>query len=179
MIKNDAYNRQGRATTNFTTRLPALQSDLAAEILKDPYLFDFLSIDETFHERELESGLILHLEKFLIELGAGFAFVGRQYHLKLRCFVVVELKKGAFKPEYAGKLNFYCSAVDDLLRHEDDQQTIGLILCQTKDKVLAEYALRDIQKPIGVSEYELTRALPDNLKSSLPTIEEIEEAMEK
>ena len=192
-IKSDAYNRQGKAVTNFADRLPAVQSVLATEMLKDPYIFDFLTLEEPFHERELEVGLILHVEKFLLELGAGFAFVGRQYHvevgesdfyidllfyhLKLRCYVVVELKKGAFKPEYAGKLNFYCSVVDDVMRHEQDQQTIGLILCQTKDKVLAEYSLRDIQKPIGVSEYDLTRALPENLKSSLPSVEEIEEAM--
>lgn len=159
-------------------------------MLKDPYLFDFLTLEEPFHERELETGLVQHLERFLLELGSGFAFVGRQYHLevsnkdfyldllfynlKLRCFIVVELKKGDFKPEYAGKMNFYCSVVDDQLRIETDQPTIGLILCQTKDSILAEYALRDIHKPIGISDYELTRALPENLKSSLPTVEEIE-----
>ncbi|MDR3281260.1 MAG: PDDEXK nuclease domain-containing protein [Synergistaceae bacterium] len=194
MIKNDAYSRQGKAITNFAANLPSHQSDIAAGELKDPYIFDFLTLSEPFQEKELESELIKHLEKFLIELGSGFAFVGRQfhleisdqdyyidllfYHLKLRSFVVIELKKGAFKPEYAGKLNFYCSVVDDLLRHETDNATIGLILCQTKDKVLAEYALRDIRKPIGVSEYELTRALPDDLKSSLPSIEDIEQALE-
>jgi hypothetical protein len=159
-------------------------------VLKDPYLFDFLTLAEPFQERELEVGLVRHLEKFLLELGQGFAFVGRQYHLevsdkdfyldllfyhlKLRCFVVIDLKKGDFRPEYAGKVNFYCSVVDDRLKHETDQPTIGLILCQTKDRILAEYALRDIHKPIGVSNYELTRALPENLKSALPTIEEIE-----
>ncbi|MBU0600424.1 DUF1016 family protein [bacterium] len=190
MIKNDAHKRQGKAITNFDVHLPAQQSDLARQSLKDPYIFDFLTLTDPFNERELETELIKHLEKFLIELGAGFAFVGRQYHLevsdkdfyidllfyhlKLRCFIVIELKKGDFKPEYAGKMNFYCSVVDDLLRHPTDQQTIGLILCQTKDKILAEYALRDVHKPIGVSEYELTRALPENLKSSLPSIEEIE-----
>jgi len=145
---------------------------------------------EPFQERELETGLVRHLEKFLLELGQGFAFVGRQYrlevsdkdfyidllfyHLSLRCFIVIELKKGDFKPEYAGKMNFYCSVVDDKLKHISDQPTIGLILCQTKDRILAEYALCDIHKPIGVSGYELTRALPENLKSSLPSIEEIE-----
>ncbi len=154
------------------------------------YLFDFLTIEEPFHERELETALVRHLEKFLLELGQGFAFVGRQYHLevsdkdfyldllfyhlRLRCFIVIELKKGEFKPEYAGKMNFYCSVVDDQLRNEIDQPTIGLILCQTKDRILAEYSLRDIHKPIGISDYELTRSLPDNLKSSLPTVEEIE-----
>ena len=195
MIKSNAYARQGKSTTNFAAKLPEAQSALAEELLKDPYIFDFLTIEEPFRENELEAGLVQHLEKFLMELGAGFSFVGRQYHievgehdfyidllfyhLKLRAFVVIELKKGAFKPEYAGKLNFYCSVVDDVLRHEHDNPTIGLILCQTKDKVLAEYALRDIQKPIGVSEYDLTRALPDELKSSLPSIEDIETAMQE
>jgi len=190
MIKGNAHERQGQAVSNFSDRLPAPQSELARQLLKDPYLFDFLTLEEPFHERELETGLVRHLEKFLLELGAGFAFVGRQYHLevsdkdfyldllfyhlKLRCFIVVELKKGDFKPEYAGKMNFYCSVVDDQLKNETDQPTIGLILCQTKDRILAEYALRDIHKPIGISDYELTRALPENLKSSLPTVEEIE-----
>ena len=190
MIKGKVHERQGAAVTNFQQRLPDSQSDLARKLLKDPYIFDFLTLDEPFHERELETGLVRHLEKFLLELGQGIAFVGRQYHLqvsdkdfyldllfyhlKLRCFVVIDLKKGDFKPEYAGKVNFYCSVVDDRLKHETDQPTIGLILCQTKDRILAEYALRDIHKPIGVSGYELTRALPENLKSALPTIEEIE-----
>lgn len=193
MIKSNAHKRQGTAVTNFEKSLPATHSDLARQMLKDPYIFDFLTLTEPFEERELEVGLVKHLEKFLLELGQGFAFVGRQYHLevsdkdfyldllfyhlKLRCFVVIELKKGGFKPEYAGKMNFYCSVVDDKLKHENDQPTIGLILCQDKDKVLAEYALRDIHKPIGVSGYELTRALPDNLKSSLPSIEAIEAEM--
>ncbi|ABQ25217.1 PDDEXK nuclease domain-containing protein [Geotalea uraniireducens] len=190
MIKSNAHERQGAAVTNFGQRLPSPQSDLARQLLKDPYIFDFLTLEEPFHERELETGLVRHLEKFLLELGQGFAFVGRQYHLevsdkdfyidllfyhlRLRCFVVIELKKGDFKPEYAGKMNFYCSVVDDKLKHDTDQPTIGLILCQTKDRILAEYALRDINKPIGVSDYELTRALPESLKSALPTIEQIE-----
>lgn len=190
MIKSTVHERQGEAVSNFAARLPAPQSALARQLLKDPYLFDFLTLEEPFHERELETGLVRHLEKFLLELGAGFAFVGRQYrlevsdrdfyldllfyHLKLRCFIVIELKKGDFKPEYAGKMNFYCSVVDDRLRNDTDQPTIGLILCQTKDRILAEYTLRDIHKPIGISDYELTRALPENLKSSLPTVEEIE-----
>jgi hypothetical protein len=147
-------------------------------------------LEEPFHERELETGLVKHLEKFLMELGQGFAFIGRQHHLavsdndyyldllfyhyRLHCFVVVDLKRGKFKPEYAGKMNFYCSVVDDQLRKESDEPTIGLILCQTKDRVIAEYALRDVHKPIGVSDYDLTQALPKNLKSSLPSIEEIE-----
>lgn len=189
-IKNRAYERQGAAVTNFATTLPDVHANLVQGLLKDPYLFDFLTMEEPFHERELETGLVRHIEKFLLELGRGFAFVGRQYllevsdrefyldllfyHLQLRCFVVVELKKGDFKPEYAGKMNFYCSAVDDQLRHQHDQPTIGLILCQTKDHIVAEYALRDIHKPIGVADYELTRALPRELASSLPSIEDIE-----
>ena len=189
-IQNRAHERQGAAITNFADTLPAVHADLAQGLLKDPYLFDFLTLEEPFHERELETGLLLHLEKFLLELGRGFAFVGRQhhleisdrdfyldllfYHLQLRCYIVIELKKGDFKPEYAGKMNFYCSAVDDLLRHDQDAPTIGLILCQTKDRIVAEYALRDINKPIGLADYELTRALPENLASSLPSIESLE-----
>ena len=190
MIKSNAHERQGKAVTNFEAHLPAPQSDFAQQALKDPYIFDFLTLDEPFRERELETGLVRHLEKFLLELGTGFSFVGRQYHLdvgnddfyidllfyhlKLRCFVVIDLKVGPFKPGYAGKMNFYLNVVDDKLKHETDNPSIGLILCQDKKKILAEYALRGMQKPIGVSEYELTRALPDSLKSALPTIEEIE-----
>jgi predicted nuclease of restriction endonuclease-like (RecB) superfamily len=195
MIKNDAYTRQGVSQHNFDKTLPAPFSDLVQQTLKDPYIFDFMTLAEPFTERELELELIKHIEKFLIELGAGFAFVGRQYplvvsdkeyaidllfyHLRLRCFVVIDLKRGDFKPEYGGKMNFYCSAVDDLLRHSTDQETIGLILCQNKDTIIAEYALRSLQKPIGISEYELTRILPDNLKSSLPSIEDIENELTK
>jgi predicted nuclease of restriction endonuclease-like (RecB) superfamily len=190
MIKSNAHKRQGAAVTNFDMRLPEPHAKLARDTLKDPYIFDFLALDKPFRERELEAGLVKHLERFLLELGAGFAFVGRQvhldvaeedfyidllfYHLKLRSFVVVDLKIGPFKPEYAGKINFYCNVVDDKYRHATDNPTIGLILCQDKKRVLAEYALRGLDKPIGISEYELTRALPDNLKSALPTIEEIE-----
>jgi predicted nuclease of restriction endonuclease-like (RecB) superfamily len=193
MIKGKAHERQGEAVSNFAVRLPAPQSELAQQLLKDPYLFDFLTIEEPFHERELETGLVRHLEKFLLELGSGFAFVGRQYHLevsdrdfyldllfyhlRLRCFIVIELKKGDFKPEYAGKMNFYCNVVDDRLKHPSDQPTIGLILCQEKKRVVAEYALRGMTKPIGISEYELTRTLPDELKSSLPSIEELEKEL--
>ena len=189
-IKNQAHERQGEAITNFASTLPEAHAGIAQGLLKDPYLFDFLTLEEPFHERELETGLLQHLEKFLLELGRGFAFVGRQYrlevsdrefyldllfyHLHLRCFIVVDLKKGDFKPEYAGKMNFYCSAVDDLLKHKDDAPTIGLILCQTKDRILAEYSLKDINKPIGLADYELTRALPKELSSSLPSIEDIE-----
>lgn len=195
MIKSEVHNRQGKITNNFKATLPKIQSDLVKETLKDPYVFDFLTLSEPFQERELETELIKHLEKFLIELGAGFAFLGRQYkltitdqdfyldllfyHIKLRCFVVIDLKKGDFKPEYAGKMNFYCSAVDDMLKNKSDNPTIGLILCENKNRIFAEYALKDINKPIGVSEYELTRALPENLKSSLPSIEEIENELIK
>lgn len=190
MIESKLHLRQGSKTNNFVEQLPDPQSDLARQALKDPYIFDFLTLTQPFTERELETELIRHIEKFLLELGKGFAFVGRQYHLEvgdgdyyldllfyhlqIRCFVIIDLKKGEFKPEYAGKMNFYCAVVDDLLRHPTDGRTIGLILCQTKDKVIAEYALRGVQTPIGISEFELTRALPENYKSSLPTIEDIE-----
>lgn len=190
MVKSQLHKRQGNITNNFNLTLQSPQSDIVRQSLKDPYIFDFLTLTKPFQERELETELIKHLEKFLLELGKGFAFLGRQYkltitdqdfyldllfyHIKLRCFVVIELKKGEFKPEYAGKMNFYCSAVDDLLKNESDNPTIGLILCESKNRIFAEYALKDINKPIGISEYELTRALPENLKSSLPTIEELE-----
>lgn len=189
-IAGDAHARRGKAVTNFAATLPAPESDLAQQSLKDPYIFDFLTLTEPFQERELETGLVGHLEKFLLELGAGFAFVGRQYrldvggedftidllfyHLRLRAFVVIDLKKGQFKPEYAGKLNFYCNVVNDKLKHPTDAPTIGLILCQTKDNVLAEYSFSGIDKPIGISTYELTRALPPALQSALPTVEQIE-----
>jgi predicted nuclease of restriction endonuclease-like (RecB) superfamily len=190
MIRAQSHSRQGAAINNFQQHLPNPHANIVQQTLKDPYVFDFLTLGDVFHERELETGLVRHLEKFLLELGAGFAFVGRQYrievadedfyidllfyHLKLRCYVVVELKRGEFKPEYAGKLNFYCNLVDDQLRHASDAQTIGLMLCQSKNRVLAEYALRGIDKPIGVANYELTRALPESLQSTLPTIEDIE-----
>jgi predicted nuclease of restriction endonuclease-like (RecB) superfamily len=194
-VKSDAYRRRGGAVTNFDRILPAPQSDLARQTLKDPYIFDFVTLDKPFRERELETSLIHHLEKFLLELGQGFAFVGRQYrievdgtdfyidllfyHLKLRAFVVIDLKAGAFRPEFAGKINFYCNVVNDTLRHPMDQPTIGLILCQGKDRMLAEYALSGIDKPIGVSSYELTRALPESLQSALPTVEEIEAELDE
>jgi predicted nuclease of restriction endonuclease-like (RecB) superfamily len=193
-METSAHQRIGQAATNFSRRLPPPDSELVQQTLKDPYLFDFLTLDASFHERELETGLITHLEKFLLELGQGFAFVGRQYHLevagkdfyldllfyhlKLRRYVVIDLKRGDFKPEYAGKMNFYCSLVDDKLRHETDKPTIGLILCQQPNRVLAEYALRDMDKPIGVSGFELTRALPETMQSSLPSIEDIERELE-
>ncbi len=189
-IEAQAHARHGKVVSNFDAALPAPQSDLAQQTLKDPYLFDFLTLAEPFHERELETELVRHLEKFLLELGQGFAFVGRQYrldvgdedfyldllfyHLRLRAFVVIDLKKGKFKPEYAGKLNFYCNVVNDRLKHPADQPTIGLILCQTQDQLLAEYSFAGIDKPIGISTYELTRALPQGMRSALPTVEEIE-----
>lgn len=189
-IAAGAHARHGKVVSNFATRLPAPQSDLAQQALKDPYIFDFLTLTEPFQERELETALVRHVEKFLLELGQGFAFVGRQfklavgdedyyidllfYHLQLRAFVVIDLKRGAFKPEYAGKLNFYCNVVNERLKHPSDAPTIGLILCQTRDRLLAEYSFAGIDKPIGISTYELTRALPARLKSALPTVEEIE-----
>ncbi len=196
-IKSKLHARAGKAVTNFTRALPTPDSDMAQQALKDPYLFDFLTLREEHLERDLEQGLIEHIQDFLLELGKEFAFVGRQYHLevdgddyyldllfyhlKLRCYVVIELKNTAFKPEYTGKLNFYLSAVDDLLRHKDDAPTIGLLLCKTKKNFTVEYALRGVDRPIGVAAYEtkLVASLPKNLKSSLPTIEEIEAEFEK
>ncbi len=191
-IENDLYSREGKALTNFKTTLPAPQSDLAQQTLKDPYVFDFLTLHNEHFEKELEDGLVNHIQNFLIELGQGFAFLGRQYlltvsghpfyidllfyHVKLRCFVVVELKAKAFKPEDAGQLNFYLSAVDDMIKHPSDNPTIGILLCKDRDKVIAEYAFRGIERPMGVVEYEtmLTKAIPEELKASLPTVNEIE-----
>lgn len=189
-IDMQAHARHGKARSNFALTLPEHQSDLVQQTLKDPYIFDFLTLTEPFQERELENELVRQLEKFLLELGQGFAFVGRQYkvevgdedfyidllfyHLRLRAFVVIELKKGKFKPEYAGKLNFYCNVVNDRLKQPTDQPTIGLILCQERSRLLAEYSFAGIDKPIGISTYELTRALPKDMKSALPTVEEIE-----
>lgn len=191
-IESDLYRRQGKAITNFSDRLPAPQSDLARQSLKDPYLFDFLTLRDEAAERDLEAGLVDHIQKFLLELGAGFAFVGRQmplvvgdddyyldllfYHLKLRCFVVIDLKMRKFTPEDAGKMNFYLTAVDSQVKHADDGPTIGLILCKTRDRITAEYALRDISKPIGVAEWQtkLVHSLPKRLRGTLPSIDEIE-----
>jgi len=189
-IESGLYRRQGKALTNFTRTLPASQSELAQQVVKDPYNFDFLTITEEAREREIERALIEHIRDFLLELGIGFAFVGSQYpiqvggeefrldllfyHLRLRAFIVLDLKVGEFQPEFSGKMNFYLSAVDDLLRHPDDQPSIGIILCKSKNKVVAEYALRDIRKPVGVSEYRLTEALPKRLRGSLPAIEQLE-----
>jgi predicted nuclease of restriction endonuclease-like (RecB) superfamily len=189
-IKSDLYSRQGKAITNFSKNLPAVNSDLAEQLLKDPYNFDFLTLTEPYKERELENALVENITKFLLELGTGFAYVGRQvpmivggqeyfidllfYHLKLRAFVVIELKATSFMPEYAGKLSFYLSAANDLLKHPTDNPTIGLMICKDKNDVVAEYALKDINQPMGISEYQLTKLFPSDFKSSLPTIEEIE-----
>lgn len=189
-IESGLYRRQGQAVTNFETTLPAPQSDLARELLKDPYHFGFLSLGDELREREIERSLLAHIRDFLLELGVGFAMVGSQYHmevggqeyfldllfyhLRLRCFVVVELKVGAFQPEHAGKMNFYLAAVDDLLRHEGDQPSIGLILCRQRNRVIVEYALRATQHPIGVAGYRFTERLPEQLRGNLPTAEELE-----
>jgi predicted nuclease of restriction endonuclease-like (RecB) superfamily len=189
-IKQEVHKKEGKLISNFKAILPPINSELVQQSFKDPYLFDFVTMAEPFRERELELNLVKHMEKFLLELGSGFAFVGRQYHLevsdkdfyvdllfyhlKLRCYVVIELKKGEFKPSYSGQINFYCSVVDDVLAHENDNPTIGLILCQEKDEIVAEYSLRNMSQPIGISEYELTEILPKEFVSSLPTIEMLE-----
>mgnify|MGYP001106717946 CR=1 FL=1 len=191
-IESGLYDRQGKAITNFPATLPPADSDMAAQVFKDPYLFDFLGTANPRKEREIEQALVDHIQRFLLELGAGFAFVGRQvllevgsrdfyldllfYHLRLRRFVVVELKAVPFDPGFVGQMNLYLSAVDDLLRHPDDKSTIGLLLCKSKDRLVVEYALRGFQKPIGVAEWEtlLVESLPEELKGSLPTVEEIE-----
>lgn len=194
-IEGNLYQRQGKAITNFHQSLPSVQSDLAKEIIKDPYKFDFLNMGERYHEKDLENALITHITNFLLELGSGFCYVGRQYqieignqdfyidllfyHLKLRCFVVIELKTGPFIPEYASKLNFYLNVVDDQLRHPADHTTIGILICKERNKVIAEYALRGISNPIGITEYELTQSIPDNLKGNLPSVEDIERELEK
>lgn len=194
-IKSNLYKRIGKSVTNFKYTLPEPMSDLAQQTLKDPYIFDFLTMSEPYHEKDIENQLIQHVTKFLLELGKGFAFVGQQYHLeiagndyyldllfyhiKLKCYVVIELKNTKFIPEYAGKLNFYLSAVDTLLKEDSDKPTIGLLLCRDKNNIEVEFSLRDINKPMGISEFEITEILPDNLKSSLPTIEEIENRLKK
>jgi len=193
-IESGLYERQGRALANFERTLPAPQSELARQILKDPYNFDFLTIGKEAQERDLEEALLSHLQEFLLELGVGFAFVGSQYHmevgdqdfyidllfyhLNLRCYVVIDLKISEFQPEHAGKMNFYLSAVDDILRHPGDEPSIGIVLCRGRNRVIAEYALRGINRPMGVAEYQLSKALPENLKGSLPSIEELEAELE-
>lgn len=196
-IKSNLYNREGKAITNFKNTLPSYDSDILQQTLKDPYIFDFLTLQEDHLEHDLEQELVEHVQKLLIEMGKGFALVARQFHLevgekdyyidllfyhtKLKCYIVLELKAREFDPRDAGQINFYLSAVDDLVRDSEDRQTIGLLLCKNKDNFIAEYALRDIKKPIGVAEYqvEITKKLPKELKSKLPTIKEIEAELDK
>jgi predicted nuclease of restriction endonuclease-like (RecB) superfamily len=189
-IESDLYQRAGKAINNFQATLPALDSDLASQTLKDPYNFDFLMLREQHDEQELENALIEHITKFLLELGAGFSYLGRQYrlevagdeffmdllfyHVRLHCYVVIELKTVKFRPEFAGKLNFYISAVDRILKTKQDNPSIGILICKSKNDTVVEYTLQDVHKPIGVSEYTITKHLPDEFKSSLPSIEEIE-----
>ena len=196
-IDNQLYERQETAPKidNFSERLPAPQSDLFRQTLKSPYIFDFLGIGEEAHEREIEKALVDHITTFMLELGKGFAFVGKQYHievggqdfyidllfyhLKLHCYIAIELKNTPFKPEYAGKINFYLTALDEQVKTKEDNPSIGLILCKDKNTVIAEYALRGMSQPMGVSEYKLTQAVPDELKTSLPTVEEFEAELSK
>ena len=194
-IESRLYEREGKALTNFSNTLPPEQSDLANQVLKDPYNFDFLTMTKDYKERELENALIDNVTEFLLELGSGFAYIGRQkhiqvgehdfyidllfYHTQMHCYVVVELKTVDFQPEFAGKLNFYIKAVDMQIKSDRDEPTIGILLCKGKDKTLVEYSLSDIHKPMGVSAYELTQILPDELKSSLPSLEEIEAQLNK
>ena len=191
-MESRLFTRQGKAITNFSRALPRPDSDLANQTLKDPYLFDFLTLKKSADEKSIEEQLTKHITNFLLELGKGFAFIGRQYHLavgekdyyldllfyhtRLRCYVVVELKANSFKPEYAGKLNFYLSSVDEILKSSGDNPTIGILLCKERNKIEAEYALRGMSQPIGIAEYKLSKAIPPNIKSELPTIEEIEQA---
>jgi len=188
-LESGLHKRQGKAQNNFELTLPKLQSDLAKETLKDPYKFDFLTLESDVQELDIERRLTENITQFLLELGKGFAFVGRQYslkigkkerkidllfyHLKMHCYVVIDLKSGEFEPEFAGKMNYYLSAVDDLLKTEIDQPSIGIILCKHKDSIDVEYALRDINKPLGISEFSFNQ-LPENIQKNLPTVEELE-----
>ena len=191
-IESGLYERQAIAdkVSNFESHLPSPQSELAVQTMKDPYVFDFIPFKEDMMERDIENALVQDVTNLLLELGTGFAFVGNQYHLNvagddfyidllfyninLHCYVVIELKTGEFKPEYAGKLNFYLSAVDDIVKTEQDNPSIGLLLCKSKNNVVAEYSLRDMSKPIGVSEYKITRQLPEMLEKQLPSVEDIQ-----
>lgn len=190
VIDHDYYGKHGALANNFDATLPAPEAKEVKSMLKDPYIFDMLTFTEQYDERDIEIGLVEHVQKFLVEMGAGFGFMGRQYHIEvsgddyyldllmynafMHRYLVIELKNTEFKPEYIGKLNFYCSAIDDILCRNGDNKTIGLLLCKTKDRIKAEYALRDIIKPIGVSDYELGQSLPADLCSSLPSIDDIE-----
>ena len=189
-IETGLFNRLGSALTNFQANLPKAESDLAQQILKDPYNFEFLTLSENINERELERGLIEHIRDFLMELGVGFAFLGSQYpiavegrdykldllfyHTRLHCYIVIDLKIREFEPEFSGKMNFYVSAVDHLLKTDEDKPTIGIILCRSKLKTIVEFALKDIEKPIGVATYQLKTDLPKSLQDSLPTAEQLE-----
>lgn len=193
-IESDLYQRQGGAITNFEKTLPKPQSDLAQQLLKDPYNFDFLTLGKEAQERDLERGLVERIRDFLLELGTGFSFVGSQYpieidgqefrldllfyHFRLRCFVVIDLKMVEFQPEFSGKMNFYVSAVNAILRHPDDQPTIGIILCRSKSKMIAELALQGMTQPIGVSTHRIGGIIPEQLKDILPTVEQLEIALE-
>ncbi len=194
-IKSGLHEREGKALTNFQRALPPPDSDLAEQILKDPYNFDFLTLSKRAHEREVEKGLLIHLRDLLLELGRGFAFVGSQvplevagetfyldllfYHVRLHCYFVIELKTGDFKPEWAGKLNFYLSAVDEMMRSPQDGPTIGLLLCESHRSAIVEYTLRSIEKPIGVSSYRVTRELPEPIREEVPTVEDLQEVVNK
>jgi predicted nuclease of restriction endonuclease-like (RecB) superfamily len=194
-LEADLYAAQGKALNNFSRLLPEPQSDLANEIIKDPYNFGFLTLTEKYKEKELEDALIDNITKFLLELGRGFAYIGRQvpvkigkkereidllfYHTELHCYVVIELKTGDFEAEYAGKLSLYISAINHQRKKEVDNATIGLLICKTKDDIEVQYSLENMNQPIGVSEYKLSKLLPDNYKSLLPSIEEIEEELKK
>ena len=191
-IESGLYERQAIAEkiSNFENRLASPQSELAVQTMKDPYIFDFIPFKEDMVERDIEQALVKDITKLLLELGTGFAFLGNQYYLNvddddfyidllfynlnLRCYIVIELKTGEFKPEYAGQLNFYLSAVDGMLKKDDDNSSIGLLLCKSKNALVAEYALKDMSKPIGVSEYKITNSLPEGLSRQLPSVEDIQ-----
>ena len=192
-VESKLYERQGKAIQNFRLAMPGPQADLARETLKNPYNFDFLMLGKEAGERDLEDALTAHIQKFIMELGQGFAYMGRQfpidvggdmfyldllfYHTRLRCYVIVELKATEFKPEYAGKLNFYLNVVNAQLKHPQDQPSIGILLCKTPNKIMVEYALENIASPLGVAEYQIMNAIPDNLKGDLPSIEELEQEL--
>lgn len=195
MISGKLFESHGKTINNFSKTLPDYDSELVRETFKDPYIFDFINITENHKERELEKALTENISKFLIELGSGFAFVGKQveisvgnqsffidllfYHIKLKRYIVIELKTGHFEPEFAGKLNFYVTAVDKKLRDENDNATVGMIICKDKNEIIAEYSLTDLHKPLGISSYELKKILPENFKSHLPSIEEVENELKK
>jgi predicted nuclease of restriction endonuclease-like (RecB) superfamily len=194
-IETKLYHRQGKAVTNFPQTLPALDSDFATEALKDLYIFGFITTTDETKERNVQSHLVANIRRFLLELGVGFTFVGSNYHIvvggedyyidllfyhiRLRCFVVIELKAGSFKPEYVGKLNFYMTAIDRQVKAPEDNKTIGIILRKTKNKVTAEYALANIQQPMGVATYRTTEALPEEMQDKLPALSELAARLEE